>query len=454
MAPPVTSGLVFHLDATTLSLSENDPVSTWADQSGLGRDATQATSTRRPRYHADTGDGLPGVEFDGTDDYLEASTAQFVNATDGTWTAFAAVYPLRASSSTNDNILSSDTGSSPRVAQFLRLTATEQLQAIAFNTGGTAYTDGQTGVTLHKRFVLEAVRDATSVLAGVDGTATASTATAGTPQNGSQVLAVGARPDPSSYFAGWIHEVLLYNRALTSTERDDVRDYLAAKWPKRWSVLPHSDDFTRSLYNYIGNLWQPTNPTNFTLSGSALVATAPGSGTQRFHWGSSGVADANWPTPAKFSTDVWFNSSAAGEAEIGLRVNNSSENWIAKVVQDGAGACEVRLVASGSTVGTYAVSPPTSGSPLRLGVAVVADAATPTDFTYYVLVNASVVLSSYITGASTVATVSPFVGISPGADATFDSAAIAAYSPVVTTRPRLRGGQTIVGELRGGQRWV
>lgn len=430
MAPPVTSGLVLHLDATTLALAENDPVSTWADQSGLGRDATQATSSKQPRYHADVGDGRPGVEFDGSADCLVCATAQFVSSTDGTWTVFAVAYPLRANSTNNDTLLASDTGSSPRVAQFLRATATAQAQSIAFNTGGTAYTDstGSNTLALHDRSIFEGVRTATTVETLLNGVSNGTAATAGTPQNGAQSLTVGARHPTSAFFAGWLHEVLVYNRALTSTERDDVRDYLAARWPTLAGTLPFADAFTRSLYTYSGgNLWQPAGPANFALSGNAIVATAPASGTQRFHWGSNGTGVTSWAAPARFSTDVWFNSSAAGNAEIGLRVNNSSENWIAKVVQDGAGACEVRLVVSGVTQGTYAVAPPTSGAPLNLGVAVVADASDPTDFTYYVLVNGSVAITYLHAGAATVATVAPFLGISAGADATFDNAAIEFY---------------------------
>jgi hypothetical protein len=55
-----------------LSLSDADPVTTWADQSGNGFDLTNAGGTVRPIFHDDgEGDGLPFVRFDGSNDYLQ-----------------------------------------------------------------------------------------------------------------------------------------------------------------------------------------------------------------------------------------------------------------------------------------------------------------------------------------------------------------------------------------------
>lgn len=48
-------------------------VSTWADQSGNGRDLTEATN--RPTLVADAGNGRPGIQFDGVNDKL--ATADF-----------------------------------------------------------------------------------------------------------------------------------------------------------------------------------------------------------------------------------------------------------------------------------------------------------------------------------------------------------------------------------------
>ena len=452
MAPPVTSGLVLHLDATTLGLAEGASVSSWTDDSGLGRNATQATASKQPMFHADTGDGLPGVEFDGTDDVLGTAVASFVNSTDGSWTAFAVTYPVRHS---NDAILVSDPNSTPRIAQFLRMgtTAALRLESIAFNSAGSATTDNEPISLGHKRFVLEGVRDATTVRAVVDGTSGGAATTSGTPITGSQAVTVGDRGGGSLIpFAGFIHEVLLYDRALTSTERDNVRAYLAARWPSHAGVVPYSDDFNRSFYRRIGNLWRSeggstADDPNFSISGNVLAATATSGSWKRWQW------FGEWPVDLKFEVDLWFPSSAAASAEVGIRPNGTGnyDNRVVRVVQDGLGACEVQLLDMGVVKGTYAVSPPTSASPLRVGFALEVDPSDATIFTTRALVNGASVLSFTFDGADAITYGNPFVGVNNAA-VNFDNASVAAWSSA-TTRPRLRGGQVIYGELRGGQRW-
>ena len=46
-------------------------IKTWYDQSGNSRDVTQATATNQPLYVASMVNSLPGVRFDGNDNYLE-----------------------------------------------------------------------------------------------------------------------------------------------------------------------------------------------------------------------------------------------------------------------------------------------------------------------------------------------------------------------------------------------
>lgn len=58
-----------------LGLTDGTAVSSWPDESGNGRSATQATATSQPLYRA-TGVGLnskPAVDFDGTDDWLRTA---------------------------------------------------------------------------------------------------------------------------------------------------------------------------------------------------------------------------------------------------------------------------------------------------------------------------------------------------------------------------------------------
>jgi uncharacterized Zn-binding protein involved in type VI secretion len=80
-APPVTTGLTLHLDASTLGLSDNDPVTTWTDVSGLGNNATASGA---PIYKTGVLNAQPVVRFDGNSWFTTANlSTQFPTATTG-----------------------------------------------------------------------------------------------------------------------------------------------------------------------------------------------------------------------------------------------------------------------------------------------------------------------------------------------------------------------------------
>jgi len=69
------STIAYAWEATALVLSDGDPVPSWVD-SVAAVDLAQSTPSARPAYVADLGStGYPGVNFDGTDDYLWTSDA-------------------------------------------------------------------------------------------------------------------------------------------------------------------------------------------------------------------------------------------------------------------------------------------------------------------------------------------------------------------------------------------
>ena len=59
------------LDASTLSQSNGDPVSSWTDESGNSNSPTQLSSTSQPVMRSNQINLLPAIEFDGTNDRLE-----------------------------------------------------------------------------------------------------------------------------------------------------------------------------------------------------------------------------------------------------------------------------------------------------------------------------------------------------------------------------------------------
>ncbi len=71
---PSTTNLVLWLKADAgVTYDGSNYVSTWADQSGQGHDATQSTTGEKPLYVSNAVNSQPGIRFDGSNDYLTVS---------------------------------------------------------------------------------------------------------------------------------------------------------------------------------------------------------------------------------------------------------------------------------------------------------------------------------------------------------------------------------------------
>jgi hypothetical protein len=207
--PDQIAGLKLWLKADSLSLSDGDPVSTWADSSGNGNDATQGTAGLRPLYKTNIVGGKPVVRFDGTDDYLALTG---LNLTD--FTAFV-VYQtsgnnvLLGNAGTNfqifgignganaysfyDNLtfLSSDILSAPRTS-WNQGCITRSGSTVSFFESGVSRNSGTSGLLV----TLQAI---------------------------GQVIGV-------AYTNGDIAEIIIYNSALSTSDRQSIENYVLVKY--------------------------------------------------------------------------------------------------------------------------------------------------------------------------------------------------------------------------------
>jgi len=112
--PKTISGLQLWLDAADLStLRQNsngttavalasDPVGYWGDKSGNGRHFIQATAGSRPTINFNQLNGLPALQFDGSDDWLYTNTSGTVGTiinvyyhTNSGWGLYDGVFSIR-----------------------------------------------------------------------------------------------------------------------------------------------------------------------------------------------------------------------------------------------------------------------------------------------------------------------------------------------------------------------
>lgn len=217
-APSDISGLKIWLkaDAGLSGLSDNDPVSTWADQSGTSHDFT-GSSTTRPLYKTGIQNGLPGVKFDGSDDYLDGGNL------DSVFPSAASVFIVyKVLSSDNQWVLIRNTSndswwdfSGAGYLGSFRLTRVETYPSSVPNTGTHSYFLKSSSSTYR---------------AAIDGVL--ATAQSASFDEGSGMFYLGGLGpgDGSRNFTGYIFEVIVYDSAISDADLANLESYAEAKW--------------------------------------------------------------------------------------------------------------------------------------------------------------------------------------------------------------------------------
>jgi hypothetical protein len=198
--------MVLWLKGDTLGLSDGTSVSTWADSSGNGNDATQATGANQPVFKTAIVNGHDVVRFDATNDGMVtplsvASPFSIFIVYDCATNGAA----RRAINGTNNYLIG------PRGSA-------HQMYNGAFITGPA--------VTTNVFVQANALTDGSGTLFRVNAVAIGSNGNT----LGPGTLGLATSGANAEVLAGDIAEVIVYNRILTSGERADVETYLAAKY--------------------------------------------------------------------------------------------------------------------------------------------------------------------------------------------------------------------------------
>lgn len=201
---------------TTPASADTDPVGVWDDQSGNGKDATQATAGSKPLLKTNILNAKPVVRFDNVDDVLLHTAINLGTAN----TVFVVFIPR---GTVNDVILG---GTSGNYAPF---TATTEVY-YSTNAGTQRYVSVSASAWVTgQAYLIEIVRSGTSVSFYRDGVQLGTTQTLVVSEN-LTLSAIGAYADASIPTNGDIGEVLEYSAALSLADRQRVRTYLDERW--------------------------------------------------------------------------------------------------------------------------------------------------------------------------------------------------------------------------------
>ncbi|MCI0585128.1 MAG: FG-GAP-like repeat-containing protein, partial [Chloroflexi bacterium] len=226
-----SSGLQLWLKADGGVTQSGGAVSAWADQSGNGRTAAQSVAASRPTLVSGATGGLPAVQFDGINDHLTFTLP--VNGMTGmTLVLVSACTADRTGGGTN----------AENAAIFWNETASwgtvylSPFQSnVKFRFGTTQ--SGNLPSYARPSSIGSAFSTSIAVKSGTTDTLFV---------NGVQVLSQGGKLgsiagcratgnlgrgyNDNTFFPGRIAEVLVYNRALSTAERQGIEQYLAGRY--------------------------------------------------------------------------------------------------------------------------------------------------------------------------------------------------------------------------------
>ena len=210
----VTDGLALRLDAAdkaTIDVTAAGSVTRWRDLSPRGQHAVQQQPARCPLYVSRGTNTSPAMRFDGREDFLSFPAIQLKD-----FTCFVAFTPAAAMS-----VLLGDAAN----RDWLRVEP-GQVKAKWHNTPAVARGGKQ---VLGTAQLLSVVRQGETARFFLNRTSagTITTALPFTPAHIGHKSTGGAT---ENFFAGDMHEILVYERALADAERERITTYLTAKW--------------------------------------------------------------------------------------------------------------------------------------------------------------------------------------------------------------------------------
>lgn len=209
--PSSIAGLKLWLKADSLVLNDADPISTWTDSSGNGFNAT-ASGTARPTYKTAIQNTQPVARFNGSTNGM--NVAQIISAQPDT-----VIISAKAQTGTSGRMWDGISGSGEQLFQlnasgFLQMYAGSAFVVDAVDHYGAWH-------------VFTAIFNGASTFSYLDGTQ-AATGNPGT--NAGATANYLGWSGLTTFMTGDIGEVLVYDTALSSTNRGLVEAYLKSKW--------------------------------------------------------------------------------------------------------------------------------------------------------------------------------------------------------------------------------
>lgn len=231
-APTVAAGLrAWYTADYGITKAGDGSVSTWKDASGNEFHLSQATTTAQPFWSASVANSKPAIQFNNGERLKTAAAVNLQSGADDL-TVIAVIFP-DSTQLTGAAIADLDVDNQQGFSLAQNSTTTNQFitkwrnQALTNTQGATAPT-ANAALAMH---VLSFVKGGTTQTSYRNGVQQATATVEATMNKPTAIFAVGgASVTAGTSFNGWVAEILVYNRALTSTERQQVENAILTKY--------------------------------------------------------------------------------------------------------------------------------------------------------------------------------------------------------------------------------
>jgi hypothetical protein len=339
---PVTSGLQLWLKADAgITTNSSGEVTAWADQSGLGNNATQTNSAAAPSLELNALNGKPTLRFGGDTRYMDVADSASISSLASGATILAVLLYDDLTGGYRCGV-SKTVGNAPAPFDWWNN---------AGSSGGDTYLwlGSGPGSTLTDFISTAPPPTGAYMVLGFDwgngvvdqylnnlgnGTFTYT----GSPTDGGGPLRIGSRDDLVTQLKGNFAEVLIYQPPLDTADRNSVLSYLQTKWKLSFVQSP------------VISIQTPTNgftaPAQSTVSVSVAASDPnPGGTLSKVTLLSNGESVASWTQPP-------YNVS--------LSLVNPGAAVLTAVAADSLGASATSAPVSLTVTGTAAVTQPTT----------------------------------------------------------------------------------------------
>lgn len=233
------TGVTLWLDSTSVKsfddedIEDGDEIENWNDirKSFSSTHTATATATKRPLYDEDAINKLPGVKFDGVNDHMQIASFSA--------NAYMTLFAVGKFSTTNQKTLWIEHSASANANSGFYMygygTSAIHLRRLGsgtnfrYNLATTGWFGSETAIGVVRY-------DGTNLAykkndnAFINDVFQAGEATTIPNETVTSTFNIGSRNGTDYFTDGSFGEIIMYNRALSDTEVDDVLEYLNSKW--------------------------------------------------------------------------------------------------------------------------------------------------------------------------------------------------------------------------------